>query len=501
MLKSKVFLSYTSSLGEAAARIELALKAEGFSVFRDRSALPPGESFDDRIRMAIEESDLFVFLITPEAVSPGRYTLTELKFAEQRWPHPRGRVLPVAVEATPKDAVPAYLRAVTILKPRGNLVAEVAAEVARMGAPWWRRMLEPKRLVPALVAAVLIAGGAWLSLPPYLERREQNAKAAALVAQSRTKSEAGDQASAWKLLEDAIAVAPASREVFEAQEQLAMKQLRRVGINFSGESREYLEDLLKRTVPVLSRGASGAKGERLANLLAHMGWVDYLRRGRIGPGESDAAQSYRSALEADPRNVYAHAMWGFELLRKRRSSEALAEARKHFAVALESGRERDYVRTLQVSALLQSYTNVWIEDTERQAEGIRVASEMRTGGEKLPKGWGGGRFKGQLWAIYHFGFVASDEQASLLAALPPAEHLATFRWLFPEDDLDPDRGSPSLFDLLYVRAQLEEAAGDHAAALASYRRVLEEFAAGKYGAGRKSKMADNAKAALQRLGG
>src|SRR5512134_2022480 len=158
MLKSKVFLSYTSSLGETAARIELALKAEGFSVFRDRSALPPGESFDDRIRMAIEESDLFVFLITPDAVAPGRYTLTELKFAEQRWPHPGGRVLPVAVEATPKEAIPAYLRAVTILKPRGNLVAEVAAEVARMGAPWWRRMLEPKRLVPALVAAVLIAG-------------------------------------------------------------------------------------------------------------------------------------------------------------------------------------------------------------------------------------------------------------------------------------------------------------------------------------------------------
>jgi hypothetical protein len=126
---------------------------------------------------------------------------------------------------------------------------------------------------------------------------------------------------------------------------------------------------------------------------------------------------------------------------------------------------------------------------------------MRTGGEKLPKGWGRVTFKGRLWAVYHFGFVASDEQAPLLAALPPAEHLATFRWLFPEDDLDPDRGSPSLFDLLYVRAQLEEQAGDRAAALASYRRVLEEFAARKSSGGRAGKMTDNAKAALQRLGG
>src|SRR5688572_30855778 len=123
-MKSTVFLSYVSSLSETAARIELSLKGEGFSVFRDRTMLPPGESFDARIRAAIEESDLFVFLITPESVSQGRYTLTELKLVEQRWGHPAGRVLPVLAEATSMESVPAYLRAVTILKPHGNLVAE-----------------------------------------------------------------------------------------------------------------------------------------------------------------------------------------------------------------------------------------------------------------------------------------------------------------------------------------------------------------------------------------
>lgn len=501
MLKSKVFLSYTSSLGETAARIELALKAEGFSVFRDRSALPPGESFDDRIRVAIEESDLFVFLITPEAVSPGRYTLTELKFAEQKWPHPGGRVLPVAVEATPKEAIPAYLRAVTILKPHGNLVAEVAAEVARMGAPWWRRMLEPKRLVPTLIVALLIAGSAWLGLPPYLERREQNAKAAVLVQKSRTQSDAGNQASAWKLLEEANAVAPASREVFEAQEQLAMQLLRRAGVNFSGGSTDGVEDFVNRMSPVLSRGTSGAKGERLANLLAHMGWADYLRGGRAGSGGLDPTQRYRSALEADPGNVYAHAMWGFELLRKRNSPEALAEAKKHFSAALQSGREREYLRHLQVSALLQTYTNMWIADPERQKEALRVANEVRTGGETTPKGWGTSSLRRKLWSIYHFGFVAGDEQAPLLDVLPPAEHLALFRWLFLEDDLATGQGGPMLFDYLYVRAQLEEQGGDRAGALASYRRLLDEFAARKFDSGRKLKMADNARAALRRLGG
>src|SRR6266852_3112333 len=126
------FISYSSEQGEAATRIELLLKEDGHAVFRDRSSLPPGESFDARIRAAIEESDLFIFLISRESISPGRYTLTELKFAEQKWGHPAGRVLPVFTDATPKNAIPAFLRAVTMFRPRGNLVAEVAAEVDRM---------------------------------------------------------------------------------------------------------------------------------------------------------------------------------------------------------------------------------------------------------------------------------------------------------------------------------------------------------------------------------
>ena len=70
-MKSTIFLSYPSSLEEMAARIELSLEGEGYAVFRDRSALPPGKSFDARIRAAVEESDLFVFLITPESVLTG----------------------------------------------------------------------------------------------------------------------------------------------------------------------------------------------------------------------------------------------------------------------------------------------------------------------------------------------------------------------------------------------------------------------------------------------
>lgn len=500
-MTSTIFLSYPSSLEETAARVELSLEGEGYAVFRDRSALPPGESFDARIRAAVEESDLFVFLITPESVAPGRYTLTELTFAQQRWGHPAGRVLPVMAEPTPLDSIPTFLKAVTILKPQGNLVAEVTAAVGRLTAPWWRRMLEPRRLVPAIIAALLLAGSAWLTLPSYLEHRRQNAEVATLLDRSRSQIEAGDEAGAWKLLEQANAVAPASREVFSAQEQLAMKLLRSSGLTYRTISRARDEDLVKTMLPVLARGASDAKGERRANLLAHMGWADYLRGGRAASSGLDPVKHYQTALEAESTNVYAHGMWGFELLRDRSSPAALAEARRHFAAALETGRERAYLRDLEISALLQTYTNIWIEDRERQKEAIRVVNAMRTGNETRPRGWAPGSFKGKVWPIYHFGFVVPDERAQLLAALPPAEHLAAFRWLFPEDDLPTDRGEYWRFEYLFVLAQVEEYGADRTAALASYRRLLADFASKKYDSNRATKIVEQATAAIRRLGG
>jgi hypothetical protein len=88
-------------------------------VFVDRVELKAGQPFDADLQNGIERCDLFIFLISSETVAPGSYALAELSIAEQRWRHPAGRVLPVMVATTPKDAIPAYLRAVTILEPKG----------------------------------------------------------------------------------------------------------------------------------------------------------------------------------------------------------------------------------------------------------------------------------------------------------------------------------------------------------------------------------------------
>ena len=125
----KIFLSYASDHRPIAEDLCCRLQALGHEVFFDREDLPAGRSFDDYIRNAIEESDLFVFLISPESVADGRYTRTELKLASRKWPTPGWHVLPVELVSTPIEDVPAYLRSLTVMQAEGNLVAEVVMEV------------------------------------------------------------------------------------------------------------------------------------------------------------------------------------------------------------------------------------------------------------------------------------------------------------------------------------------------------------------------------------
>ena len=127
----KVFLSYQRSDVIVAEDIALRISAGGDYVFFDRDSLPKGAEFDARIRMEIQNCDLFVFLISPKSVEAGVYARTELKFAKERWPQALDHILPVMVVHTPLENVPAYLRAINILEPEGNLVAEVAFEVRR----------------------------------------------------------------------------------------------------------------------------------------------------------------------------------------------------------------------------------------------------------------------------------------------------------------------------------------------------------------------------------
>jgi len=125
----RVFLSYATEQVNVAELIYLTLTNSGHKVFFDRTDLPPGQDYNPAILEAIRASDLFVFLISPQSVEDGAYTRTELRFARDTWPNPAGRVLPVMAAPTDFSTIPNYLKAVTVLRPEGNLPAEVAAIV------------------------------------------------------------------------------------------------------------------------------------------------------------------------------------------------------------------------------------------------------------------------------------------------------------------------------------------------------------------------------------
>jgi len=164
----RIFLSYASEDRSVAERIYLALVAEGHQVFFDRTGTEAGEEFNRRIRDEISRCHKFIFLISPQGVERGRYTLTELSFAQERWLHPAQNVLPVMVSPTDLKLLPNYLKAVTILEPQGDVAAEVAAKLRRKGL--WPLAGRRRALWAAVLTIVLGSGTATLMRGFFAER-------------------------------------------------------------------------------------------------------------------------------------------------------------------------------------------------------------------------------------------------------------------------------------------------------------------------------------------
>jgi hypothetical protein len=151
----RVFLSYDDTRRDVAERLALGLRAAGHEVFFDQDSLPAGTSYDDRIRNAILRSHLFVFLVSAESVRKGAYALTELDIAEQRWPHPTGRLLPVLLDETPIASLPPYVRAVSVLQPKGDVVGDTLHATARLIGERRKRTLRRAGAAAAVALAVV----------------------------------------------------------------------------------------------------------------------------------------------------------------------------------------------------------------------------------------------------------------------------------------------------------------------------------------------------------
>ena len=476
----KTFVSYAWEEGAVAQEIALALREEGHEVFLDRSELREGHAYNARIREAIRDCDLFVFLVSPHAVSEGRYTQTELKFAEEKWPSPAGHVLPVMVRPTTSETIPAYLRAVVMLRPGGSVAAEVVAAVARMSSSRPIQIMRRYAAGFGLVAALLVLGAAFAIFRGWQYQRACG-EASRLAQAGTLQHDAGDYAAAWDRYAGALALCPSSSVALDGQVRLAMDWLDNIRVT---AGKETFTDIVNKVLPVLSRRAVCVNGRQAADALAHIGWADFLKS-REGAGGLDPVHYYRQALERDPGNPYAHAMWGHHLVQ---SEGSIEEVKSRFRLATASGQQRPFVRRMELFAFL------WRRDPRMQEEVIRIADEMRTQGEPLPPATKDDSFTWRIWDVYYERLISGEEKDRFLQALPVANHLATFQWLFPEKMI-PESKRHLYLSML---AQLEERKGDRAAALAAYQSLVSMMTASGTRTGR---VLESARQAINRLQG
>ncbi len=159
-----IFICYATPQRAQAEEIAQALSNAGHTVFFDQQSLVASADYNDRIRRAIERADRFVFLASRDALTLGRFTLTELAFARERWPSADGHVFPVMIDPSLKiEDFPVYLRSVHAIAVQGNAAAEVAAAIHKT-----RTTGAFCKTMTALAATALIASGIGISLwqPP-----------------------------------------------------------------------------------------------------------------------------------------------------------------------------------------------------------------------------------------------------------------------------------------------------------------------------------------------
>lgn len=279
------------------------------------------------------------------------------------------------------------------------------------------------------------------------------------VAESQT--ERGEYERAVAVYQDILKKDAQNHQAADEQVTAAMRWVENFGVlTRQGQSAtDVAAPKLDTILPILDAGLARAKGPRSSDILAHIGWVHWLNRHiaetEIGPA---AEQSFRKALEINPANVYANAMLGNWLLQNNGSQP---EAFSHFATAVQSGKERPWVRTMQLGGLIYN------EAPQARAELVKVANDMRKNNESLSEDE-----KARILSFnYDLSPYHAADLAEALAAVPPSDSWATYQWL---DDVQKTEASDINMQQIrrdYVEANILELSGKQLEALSKYEAL------------------------------
>lgn len=285
----------------------------------------------------------------------------------------------------------------------------------------------------------------------YLKWQDENEKVKSLVAAAQLLNNSEDYEGAWKMLEKAIAIRPDWTEVKTERASTAMLWLRNIHLGIlQGENK--ISGVADKLLPALNEGTTVTQGREKADILAHIGWANFLKF-KDGNRNVKVEENFREALKEDTVNVYAHTMWGFWILFPGGGSGNLSEAKKHFESAKADGREEKFLRKMTLWALRNGNTELQYEP-----EIITMVNEMRIN-------------KDTLSLIERMQIVNdtyySDEQSldSIFARLTPQEHLQTFFYLTRGINLE------ERLYLQFIHARILEKMEDYRGAAQIYQAI------------------------------
>src|SRR6188768_3412898 len=145
----------------------------------------------------------------------------------------------------------------------------------------------------ALLTLIFGISRIWDAASAHYAKKKQVAQ---LLAAGEVQRAGSDYRGAWDTFEKAAAV-QATPEVAHAQEDVAMVWLRKIRV----PEGQTFTAIVNKVSPVLINGVLKSDGVRKADLLAHLGWGDYLRY-RENQRELHPDTYFDDALKVDPSN-------------------------------------------------------------------------------------------------------------------------------------------------------------------------------------------------------
>ena len=283
----------------------------------------------------------------------------------------------------------------------------------------------------------------------------------AALAIAENQTERGEYEAAVATYTDILKRNPRNQQAADQQVTAAMRWAEDFhALTHEGEkTRDIAAPKIDTILPILDAGLPRAKGNRAADILAHIGWVHWLNwhiaEREISPA---AEQSFRRALEIDPSNVYANAMLGNWLLQ---NDGSLQEAFSHFAIAVQSGKDRPWVRRMQLGGLIYN------EAPQARIELVKVVNEMRKNNENLNED-----DKGRILGFnYDLSPYETAKLAEALSAVSPDDSWATYQWLDDQQSTDPTEINFKGLRRDYIYANILDVSGKKSEALSQYKAL------------------------------